>query len=303
LIPNEVYKVTPPSNRVLRISSAALDLKGIAKDSKASLIVFDATKSQEFVICTLISGVLPHTHLDLFFVADREVTFKVSGNSNINLTGYTTFIEPGLMGPDSESDLEMPMPTSLPTQDVPKKKSKKKMEDPSANGEDKESAKNVKKGKKKKDKGSHKTIVDELEGGLLEESSEGEGMIGTHGAHDLALGLDPDADDDSLLGGDIPKAAKKEKKKEKVTLPTLPIPGKSPRFKIQQPSRKEPRVPMDPNQRILQNLNLGKVRKVRRPKHQEEGARYAQFAITNSPMKNLCNNTQLLNTRKPPKNK
>jgi len=228
LIPNEVYKVTPPSNRVLRISSAALDLKGIAKDSKASLIVFDATKSQEFVICTLISGVLPHTHLDLFFVADREVTFKVSGNSNINLTGYTTFIEPGLMGPDSESDLEMPMPTSLPTQDVPKKKSKKKMEDPSANGEDKESAKNVKKGKKKKDKGSHKTIVDELEGGLLEgESSEGEGMIGTHGAHDLALGLDPDADDDSLLGGDIPKAAKKkEKKKRKGDTPNTPNTGK-----------------------------------------------------------------------------
>jgi len=94
LVPGENYRVTPPRSRVLRISSAALDVKASGgKKTQASLVIYDAVKSQEFFICTLISDVVPHTHLDLFFVGNREVTFRVHGNGNLHLTGYSTFLE------------------------------------------------------------------------------------------------------------------------------------------------------------------------------------------------------------------
>jgi len=76
------------------------------KKSQASLIIYDAVKSQEYFICTLISDVVPHTHLDLFFVGNREVTFRVHGNSNLHLTGYTTFLETDRISDASQSEDE-----------------------------------------------------------------------------------------------------------------------------------------------------------------------------------------------------
>jgi len=95
--PGENYKVTTPEGRVLRISSAALDSNNTEK--RSSLVIYDPTSSSEHVICTLIPNVTPHCHLDLFFVGNRDITFKVHGNGNIHLTGYTTFLESGIGGP------------------------------------------------------------------------------------------------------------------------------------------------------------------------------------------------------------
>jgi len=110
LTPGENFKTTPPPNRVLRISSAALDPKSGNKP-QSSLVIYDSSKQTEFVIATLIGGVVPSTHLDLFFVGDVEITFKVVGNSNIHLTGYTTFLEGERL---EESDEEIEFLSGLP---------------------------------------------------------------------------------------------------------------------------------------------------------------------------------------------
>jgi len=216
LIPNELYKVTPPANRVLRISSAALDLKGTGK-SKASLIVMDATKSQEFVICNLIADVIPHSHLDLFFVGDREVAFKVVGNSNIHLTGYTTFVEAGLEQALSESDME----------DIIQAAAKKPVK---AKIDQKATAQKTEQKPEEKEK-KQKTIVEELKEDnqpFADSDDEDElfplkgnkPIAETGGPHDdLGLGLDDDDDDDDddledLLGGAKKKPQQKRKAPE-----------------------------------------------------------------------------------------
>jgi len=104
LNPNEPYHVTPPPTRVLRISSAAIDPKA-AKGNQASLLVLDKSQKTEFVIATLVAGSVPHTHLDLFFVGAKEVTFKVQGQAKIHLTGYTTYLE-GEPGGELDSEEE-----------------------------------------------------------------------------------------------------------------------------------------------------------------------------------------------------
>jgi len=113
--PGENYKLTPPEGRVLRVSSAALDHNNT--DKRSSLVIYDPTTSNEHVICTLIPNVTPHSHVDLFFVGNRDVTFKVHGNGNIHLTGYTTYLE-SAMGPpfddyfhDDAGDSEEDFPT------------------------------------------------------------------------------------------------------------------------------------------------------------------------------------------------
>jgi len=222
LTPGENFKTTPPPNRVLRISSAALDPKSGNKP-QSSLVIYDSSKQTEFVIATLIGGVVPSTHLDLFFVGDVEITFKVVGNSNIHLTGYTTFLEGERL---EESDEEIEFLSGLP------------------DGKNKADQKQIAQ--------SIQTIVDELKAPSQDDEDSESDIAQWPGSALGPLGLveeddeeeDDEEEDDDLIGlppkktpggKGKPITVEGDEKKKSATSPPTPS-GKKPQQQQQQQS-------------------------------------------------------------------
>lgn len=123
--PGKKEKVTPPEGRVLRLSSAALDVREkvaivvtfssltttTQKSADAHATLMISVGPQEFVLANFTAKSQTQTALDLFFAPGMDVFFSVHGNASVHLVGYVTvssFDGAGADGGEGEglSDME-----------------------------------------------------------------------------------------------------------------------------------------------------------------------------------------------------
>jgi len=85
--PGKLYTQCPPAD--LHLSQATLDSS--AKSSQRT-VVHCIVDSKTFAICSLRLEKVDQCSLDLIFDKNKELSFAITGQSTINLSGY--FLEP-----------------------------------------------------------------------------------------------------------------------------------------------------------------------------------------------------------------
>ncbi|KAJ3058491.1 hypothetical protein HDU98_005410, partial [Podochytrium sp. JEL0797] len=83
-----------------RLSNVAIDSKTSAKEGRVSVSV--QAGNNEFVIANLLIGKVEQSVVDLTFSEGEEITFTVTGNATVHLTG--NYIMDDMEGDDQDDD-------------------------------------------------------------------------------------------------------------------------------------------------------------------------------------------------------